>query len=158
MTAPWIRQLAIVGDSVTAQGSVALHAQFPTAIINARGGRYTAQGYEAAAGIDASNTVDGWIFALGTNDLYGWNDYDSNRAAILLMLSVVGPTDQCWWVLPQVLPSSGLSPATFVSAVPSFARPVDLHTPAADFGPDGVHLTADGYVRRAAAIAAALAA
>lgn len=155
---PWVKQLAIIGDSVTALGSVALHAQFPTAIINARGGRYTSQGYEAAAGIDASNTVDGWVFALGTNDLYGWHDFEGCRAAILLMLSVVGPTDHCWWILPQVMPSSGLNPATFISAVPSYAGPVDLRTPAADFGPDGVHLTPDGYVRRAAAIAAAIAA
>lgn len=155
---PWCNQVAIVGDSLTSLGSSALHAQFPEAIINAHGGRTTAQAYEAADGIDASNTVDCWVFALGTNDIYGWHDYTSSRAAIDQLLRLIGPTDHVWWILPQVTAASGLNAATFDSAVPTYATPVDLHTPLADFLPDGVHLTAAGYVNRATAIAAAVAA
>lgn len=155
--AVWCNQIAIVGDSLTSLGNEALHDRFPEAIINAHGGRTTAQGYEAADGIDASNTVDCWVFALGTNDIYGWHDYASSRTAIDHLLRLVGPTDHVWWVLPQVTAASGLNAATFDSAVPTYADPVDLRTPLADFLPDGVHLTPTGYVHRAAALAAAIA-
>lgn len=155
---PYCNQIAIVGDSLTANGATSLHAAFPRALISGRGGRRTAEAWDSAAGIDGANSVDCWIFALGTNDLYGWHDWTSSRAAVMLVSSVVEANDHIWWILPQVAPWSGLRTATFDSAVPSFVGPVDLHTPLGDYLADGVHLTPAGYTHRAAAIAAAVAA
>lgn len=159
--AVWCSRIVIIGDSLTAQGNGALHATFPNAFVNARGGRVTSEGYEPALGIKESNVADCWVFALGTNDVYFNLAPAVSTAAINKMISLIGPTDHVWWILPQFVTggtlSGTLNTAAFNALVPSYVVKVALNLPATDFTPDGIHLTEAGYVHRAAAIAAAIA-
>lgn len=155
-TGPWCDQIVIIGDSLTARGNGALHASFPDAIVNARGGRLTSEGAEPALGIAESNAAHCWVIALGTNDAYFEIDAAESAAAINRLLGIA--SGRVWWVLPEFAPAAGLDASEFVSLIPTWVNRIELHTPASEFAWDGIHLGPAGYERRAQTIAAAIAA
>ena len=144
-------QMAIIGDSLIANGNQALHRQFPTAIINARGGRLVSDGWEAAQGIKESNPlVDCWIIALGTNDISHHLDVSTMQTAIdHLRSTLVG---RVWWVLPQFAPAAQLDPTVFDYLVPANVIRISTNPVLADFIGDGIHRTPEGYEHRADAL------
>lgn len=147
------RHTAIIGDSLTARGNGALHAQFPKATINARGGRTTVDAYEAAVGVAESVPVNCWVFALGTNDvLQGLNRLDV-RDGIAHLMTLVRPTDHVWWIVPNVRGA-----AWYTALIPASVATVNTYPAPADYLRDHIHLTGAGYVHRATAISAAIAA
>ena len=149
-------QVAIVGDSLTVEGSGELHDLLPDAIINARGGRTTAQAVEAAKGIEESNDVDCWVFAIGTNDLFFDVPTDVSRQAVADLLAIAD-IDRVVWVLVEY--GQGIyaqqSPERFNALIPASVISVTPGVAAAE-SVDGVHLSEEGYEARAAAIVAAL--
>jgi hypothetical protein len=150
------RAVAIVGDSLTAQGNGALHTLLPDATINARGGRTTLDAVEAAQGIVESNDVDCWVFALGTNDLYWDVPTSESRQAITDLLAISGP-DHVMWVLVEYGPGQYAqpNPERFNDLIPTGVITVAPNV-ATSGSVDGVHLTPAGYIARAEAIVEAL--
>jgi lysophospholipase L1-like esterase len=152
------QQVAVIGDSLTAQGNAELRKQLPAGtIINARGGRTSPEGVEPARGVAESNDVDCWVFALGTNDIWWWNvTEDQSRRAVNDLLAIAG-TDRVVWVLLEYGPGAEdrPDPELFNNLIPDNVTKVRPGV-AATQAPDGVHLTANGYRMRAEAIAKAL--
>jgi lysophospholipase L1-like esterase len=104
-----IESIAMVGDSITVGSEEPLQDGFRglgldvQAIDAASGRRITAGGGAGSSGVDAvvalaPSRPDLWVIALGTNDVFQYDDEDAYRNEIAALLNALPPDAPVVWV------------------------------------------------------------